>query len=560
MLAGSLMLIISAGAMLTLPQYLKQMFDAALHTGNSGQLAKLAALMFATVLVMVASIFLRTRLIANSGNNLLATLRNRLSQHLLNQDTTFFETRASGAIVSRLTADPFALREFLNLAAPQLVRGLVLGVGTLGVLLYTSPSLTVLLLAAAAPIGIAGKIIGAKIRITARQVQDNLALYGAHIEETVTNIRTIHAFSQQPRLLAAFEEQANQITRIANRRALLSAAFVATNVIIGFSALIAVVWLGGLRVMHGTMSLGDMMAFLLYLAFLADAVGNITNFWPAWQATLGATERIIELLNQHPKITSPAKPQSLPEAKNGRTITLHNVAYAYPSRPETDALAGLTLTIPAGKHIAIVGPSGAGKSTLFRLILRLDDPTHGHLELDGTPLKKLALNTLRTQFALVAQESPLFSGTVLENVAFGAPDASENAIWRALRTAHAEAFVKALPRGLKTQVGEKGVQLSGGQKQRLAIARAILTGAPVLLLDEATSHLDSESEKAIQDALTQIGKNKTVITIAHRLSTVKSADEILVFDKGTLAAQGTHEKLLKSSKLYNALATLQLQA
>jgi ATP-binding cassette subfamily B protein len=405
-----------------------------------------------------------------------------------------------------------------------------------------------------------GRWLGQKVRVISRQQQDNIAEYGALVEETVSNVRTVMAFNQQGRLLEKFRRQTGDMRRLANKRALVAAAFVAVNVIIGFAALIGVVWLGGLRVMHGQMSLGDMMAFLLYLAFLADAAGNIGNFWPAWQATLGATERVVTLLQQQPRITGPSVPEELPAAKHGRKITFHNVTYAYPSRPETPVLHGLSFTAAAGSNIAVVGPSGAGKSTLFRLLLRLDDPQAGQILLDGYALPTLSLADIRQQFALVAQDSPLFSATVAENVAFAKPDATEGQIRAALAAANAEGFVQALPQGIHTEVGEKGVQLSGGQKQRIAIARALLANAPVLLLDEATSHLDSESEAAIQQALEAASKNRTVITIAHRLSTVKSADVILVLDKGRIAAHGTHNELLKSSPLYKALATLQLQA
>ncbi|RYG58549.1 MAG: ATP-binding cassette domain-containing protein [Alphaproteobacteria bacterium] len=558
LLGGSLLMVVSAGAMLALPQYLKHMFDTALKTGDTTQLATLAGYMFATILVLVLSIFLRTRLIAFSSNYMLANLRNRLSAHLLGQDVTFFETRSSGEIVSRLTADAYTLREFLVLAAPQLVRGVFLGVGTLVALLYTSPSLAAILLLACAPIGFAGKFLGEKIRVIAKKQQDNIAAYATQVEETVANIRTINAFSQQPRLMQRFLAQTEEITRIGNYRSILASAFVATNVIIGFSALIGVVWLGGLRVMAGTMTLGDMMAFLLYLGFAADAASNVTNFWPAWQGTLGATERVIALLGQQPAITSPQHPVALKPVGKGRAIKLKNLTYTYPLRPETPALHTINLTIPAGANVAVVGPSGAGKSTLFRLLLRFDDPTTGSVQLDGTDIKTVALDNLRNQFALVSQESPLFTGTVADNVAFSNISAPESVIWAALRAANAESFVKDLPNGIHTHVGEKGVQLSGGQKQRIAIARAILADAPVLLLDEATAHLDSESEAAIQKSLAALSKGRTTVTIAHRLSTVKSADIILVLNHGKIEASGTHDQLLKSSKLYSALATVQL--
>ncbi len=558
LLGGSLMLVVSAGAMLALPQYLRHMFDTALRTGDKAQLGVLAGMMFGTVLVMVVSIFARTWLIQYSSTSILAELRRRLANTLLMQDVRFFENRSSGELVSRMASDTTSVREFLHMAAPQLVRGIFLGLGTLLALLYTSPSLTLVLVVACLPIALIGRFLGTSIRSTVRQQQDNMAGFGGALEEAVANIRTILAFNQQPRLMADMEERTQDMQRVGNRLATIRSGFVAVNVVVGFSALIGVVWLGGVRVMEGAMSLGDMMAFLLYLAFAADAAGNITNFWPAWQGVLGSTERIIGILDSKPEIAEPKKAKALPVAKGGRGIVLKNVRYVYPARPDTAALDGLEMAIAAGQNVAVVGPSGAGKSTLFRLFLRLDDVTEGKLLLDGVDVREAGLADLRRQFALVAQESPLFSGTVAFNVRFAKPDATDDEVWAALKAAHADGFVKALPKGLKTPVGEKGVQLSGGQRQRIAIARAVLADAPVLLLDEATAHLDSESEAAIQAALTTVGKGRTVVTIAHRLSTVKNADVIFVMDKGRVVASGTHGELMKSSSLYKALAAIQL--
>lgn len=558
LLGGSLMLVVSAGAMLALPQYLRHMFDTALRTGDKAQLAMLAAMMFGTVLVMVVSIFARTWLIQYSSTAILAELRRRLANTLLMQDVRFFENRSSGELVSRMASDTTSVREFLHMAAPQLVRGVFLGFGTLLALLYTSPSLTVLLVLACVPIALIGRFLGTSIRSAVREQQDNMAGFGGALEEAIANIRTVLAFNQQPRLMADMEARTQDMQRVGNRLATIRSGFVAVNVVVGFAALIGVVWLGGIRVMEGTMSLGDMMAFLLYLAFAADAAGNVTNFWPAWQGVLGATERIIGILDSKAEIAEPKKAKALPVAKGGRGIVLKGVRYVYPARPETAALEGLEMAIAAGQNVAVVGPSGAGKSTLFRLFLRLDDVSEGKLLLDGVDVRELGLAELRRQFALVAQESPLFSGTVAFNVRFAKPEATDDEVWAALKAAHADGFVKALPKGLKTAVGEKGVQLSGGQRQRLAIARAVLADAPVLLLDEATAHLDSESEAAIQAALATVSKGRTVVTIAHRLSTVKNADVIFVMDKGRVVAAGSHGELMKASALYKALAALQL--
>jgi ATP-binding cassette subfamily B protein len=274
---------------------------------------------------------------------------------------------------------------------------------------------------------------------------------------------------------------------------------------------------------------------------------------------LGGLERICEILNAAPKIISPARPQQLPASKGGRALVFTDVSYAYPARPDERVLHGVDLKIKRGARVALVGPSGAGKSTLLRLLLRLADVAGGSITIDGVDLRKLDVAELRHQFALVAQDAPLFSGSVRDNVAFGRPDASKEDVWKALEIAHAEHFVRDLPQGLDTPVGERGVQLSGGQRQRIAIARAVLVDAPVLLLDEATSHLDTDSERAVQAALESAGKGRTVVAIAHRLSTVRDADVIFVLDKGRVVASGTHDQLLKSSKLYAGLAALQLR-
>jgi ATP-binding cassette subfamily B protein len=556
---GGLVMLVSTAAMLGIPQVLKRMFDHALLVGDRGALREMAAMMVGLTVVLVLGILARGQLINLTGVRAANDLRQRLVDHLLTLDVDWFEQRLSGELVSRITADIGTLRDFVSFNMPMMVRGLFLGVGALAALLYTSPMLTGMLLLAAIPLGVTGMVMGRRLKALSRKQQDRMARLSGAIAEQVSQPVTIRAYNQQPALQRRAADFLADILSAAKQIVLASNLMFGSNMAVGFLVLTGVVWLGGLQVMDQRMTLGDMTAFLLYLGFLGDAASNLGNFWPAWQGVLGGLERVGEIISTPPHIASPARPVGLPAAKKGRAIGFGKVSYAYPVRADEDVLRDVSLKIPAGAKVALVGPSGAGKSTLLRLMLRLADVKNGAVKIDGVDVRKLDVRELRGQFALVAQDAPLFSGSVRENVAFGRPYAGDDEVWAALKVAHAERFVRDLPQGLDTAVGERGVQLSGGQRQRIAIARAVLVDAPVLLLDEATSHLDSDSERAVQAALEDAGRGRTVVAIAHRLSTVRDADVIFVVDGGRVVAHGTHAKLMKSSALYRGLASLQLR-
>lgn len=557
---GSVVLMFNALAMLSLPQFLRRMFDHALQTGDRAMLGWLSVAMLGVVLVMVGGVVAQAYLLKMSALNAVNDLRHQLVTKLMALDVGYYERKATGELVSRVNSDVQALRQGIQFSLPMFIRGLTLGIGGLLAMVWMSPMLSGFLVVAALPMLLIGWRMGLVLRKLGRQQTDNLARAGGMLEEAVAHIRTVVAFGQERRVGRRVNDTFDTLKQNGYKMIWANATMISLNVLVGFVALIGVVWLGGLQVMDGKMSLGEMMAFLLYLTFMADAASNLGGFWPEWQSMLGGTERVVALLQQEPTLREPRKPVALKTAKGGRSVVFKGVRYVYPARPDDTALDGVELKIPAGKRVALVGPSGAGKTTMLKLMLRLDDVTAGEVLLDGMDVRQLAFADLRRQFALVAQEAPLFSGTVRDNVAFGLVNADDKDLWKALEMAQAKDFVRDLPQGLDTPVGEKGVQLSGGQRQRIALARAIAVDAPVLLLDEATSHLDSENERAVQAALEHAGKGRTVVIVAHRLSTVRDADLIVVMDKGRVAATGTHAELMKKSELYRALVELQLTA
>ncbi|MFZ2620670.1 MAG: ABC transporter transmembrane domain-containing protein [Alphaproteobacteria bacterium] len=554
---GIAAVLLTTACMLILPQYLKQIFDAALQQRDVTALNMVLLYVAATVVILVVGVMLRTYFLQYTASRIINDLRGHLFARVVGLDVVFFELRAAGEIISRLLSDVTVIREFIQFAAPQLIRGILLALGSLAALFYTNVQLTLVLCVAGIPIVLMAGYLGKTWRRYSASIQDNFAKLSAVVEQAVGGIRTVKAFAQEEAEAARYNVFRANALVLAQKLILSSGAFTAFNVVLGFSAICGVIWLGGRDVIAGTMTMGDMMAYLLYLAFLGDGASNLASFWPALQSALGATERVFELLNERPQLQAPVTSHLLPVAKKGRAVALKNVTFHYPSRPDAAALAELNLSVNAGETVAIVGPSGAGKSTLFGLLLRFYDPQEGHILVDGVDVKNLSFTELRGTMAMVAQEATMFSATIRENIAYGKPEATEDEVVAAAKAAYAWEFIAALPEGLNTLVGERGVRLSGGQKQRLAIARAVLRNPAILLLDEATSHLDAESERAVQAALESLRQGRTTLVVAHRLSTVKSADRIVVLNKGRVEAVGTHAELLATCALYKHLAQLQ---
>jgi ATP-binding cassette subfamily B protein len=428
--------------------------------------------------------------------------------------------------------------------------------GAVVMMVLTSPRLSGFTLMAIPLIIIPIVLFGRRVRKLSRQAQDTLAGSAATAQESLSSISIVQAFGQEERVSERFGGETEIAFRAARRRSKARALLTSSIIFLSLGSIVAILWLGAQDVLAGTITAGTLGQFVLYAAIAASAVGELSQVWGEIQLAAGAAERLSEILDNEPDIQAPAKPVSLP-ARRASSIAFEAVSFRYPSRPDQEALRSLSFSIAAGETIAIVGPSGAGKSTIFNLLLRCYDVDQGRITIDGIDIALADPKAVRRRFAVVPQESVIFSASIYDNISFGRPEASEAEVLAAAQAAHVTEFAAALAEGFLTQVGERGITLSGGQRQRIALARAILRDAPVLLLDEATSSLDAESERAVQEAVERLKSGRTTLVVAHRLATVRNADRILVMEKGRLVAEGSHDELLRRGGLYARLAKLQ---
>ena len=558
-LVAVIALVLAAGAMLAVGQGLRAVIDKGFSAGDPAWLDRTLATMGGLILVLAAATYLRFYNVSWLGERVTADIRRRVFDHLLCLPPAWFEAGRTGEVISRLTADTTQIENVIGSSLSIALRNALLLIGGLVMLFTTSLKLSLLTVGGVPLVVVPIVLYGRRVRKLARESQDRIAELGNRIDETIHEIRIVQAYGHEDadrsdfgRLVEASFDTARN--RVANRARLVAAVMVLV-----FGAIAFILWVGGHDVLAGTLTAGELSAFVFYAALVAGSVGALSEVWGDLQRAAGATERLMETLHATPAILAPAAPRALPEPARG-AIAFEKVSFYYPSRPDTPALADFTLAIEPGETVALVGPSGSGKSTVFQLLLRFYDPQAGHLTVDGVKLTDANPVDLRRRIALVPQDAVIFATSVLENVRYARPDATLDEVRAASVAAFADEFIAGLPDGYATDLGERGVRLSGGQRQRIAIARAILADRPILLLDEATSALDAESERMVQTALDGLMRRHTTLVIAHRLATVQKADRIIVLDAGRIVQQGRHAELVAGDGLYARLARLQFVA
>ena len=558
-LAGAgIALLVAALATLAIPDGFRRLIDQGFAAGGDGRIGHLFNYLLFMVVVLAVATALRFYFVSMLGERVVADIRGKLHDNMLRLEPRFFEENRPSEIASRITADTGVIEMVVGSTVSQALRNIVMGVGGIIYLFTLAPMMTLGLLAGIPIIVIPVVLLGRRVRNISRASQDRIADLGSIVAETLGAMKIVQAFGQEARESSRFRAAVARTFATARRRILLRAFLTAIVITMIFGGITLLMRQAAIDVSQGAISGGTVAAFVITGAIVAGAFGALTEVYGELLRGAGAAGRIAELMAEEPQIRAPADPVALPEPAQG-ALAFENVTFHYPTRPDVSALEGFSLAVAPGELVAVVGPSGAGKSTLFQLAQRFYDPKDGRVTLDGVDLRAADPADVRARIAYVPQENVIFAASARDNLRYGRWEAGDEQLWEAAEAANAAEFLRKLPEGLDTFLGEGGARLSGGQRQRIAIARALLRDAPLLLLDEATSALDAESERLVQSSLERLFEGRTTIVIAHRLATVRAADRIVVMEQGRIVEEGDHDALNAKGGLYARLARLQFE-